>query len=70
MLFDKTTGWPNAKAPSRGAREPTGEKLKVVRAEFLTLSYSVSQNTYNRMAYTSPAEPRVENSALKLVCRT
>jgi hypothetical protein len=38
MLFDETTGWPNANAPNRGARKPTGEKLKVVRAEFLTLS--------------------------------
>ncbi len=49
MLFDETTGWPNAKAPSRGAREPTGEKLKVVWAEFLTLSSAVSQNMHNSM---------------------
>jgi hypothetical protein len=53
----------------RGARKLMGENLKVVRAEFLTLSSAVSQNVYNCMAYSNTAESRVENSAQVSYCK-
>ena len=45
-----------------------GESLKVVWAEFSTLSQAVLQNVYNFMAYTSTDESRVENSAQVSSC--
>jgi hypothetical protein len=52
----------------RGVRKLMGENLQVVWAEFLTLSWAVSQNVYNSMAIASTAESRVENSAQVSSC--